>query len=90
MPARTYAPNPFGLYEIHGNAAEWVEDCWYSNYLGRTGDASAQQKSNCRTHGVRGGSWEKIPSYVRSAYRDAYPDTGRSDGIGFRVARSQN
>jgi formylglycine-generating enzyme required for sulfatase activity len=90
MPARTYAPNPFGLYEMHGNAAEWVEDCWYSNYLGRTGDASAQQKSNCRTHGVRGGSWEKIPSYVRSAYRDAYPDTGRSDGIGFRVARSQN
>jgi formylglycine-generating enzyme required for sulfatase activity len=90
MPARTYAPNPFGLYEMHGNAAEWVADCWSTNYLGRAGSAAVLEKRNCRTRAVRGGSWEKIPSYVRSAYRDAYPDTGRDDAIGFRIARDRN
>ena len=87
MPARTYAPNPFGLYEMHGNAAEWVADCWSSSYLGRAGTAAAFDKRNCRSRVLRGGSWEKIPSYVRSAYRDSYPDTGRDDSIGFRIAR---
>jgi formylglycine-generating enzyme required for sulfatase activity len=87
MPAGTYAPNAFGLKEMHGNAAEWTQDCWSSNYLGRTGGGAAIEKSNCRSRVVRGGSWDKIPSYVRSAFRDSLPDTGRSDSIGFRVAR---
>ncbi|MEZ5997928.1 MAG: SUMF1/EgtB/PvdO family nonheme iron enzyme [Hyphomonas sp.] len=90
MPAGYYPPNAFGLYEMHGNVAEWGADCWFHDYTGRFGDAAVEDKSGCRTRVVRGGSWEKIPSYVRSATRDSYPDTGRDDSIGFRVARDMD
>ncbi|MCA8902051.1 MAG: SUMF1/EgtB/PvdO family nonheme iron enzyme [Hyphomonas sp.] len=87
MPVGSYAPNAFGLYDMHGNAAEWTADCWYSNYLGRSGKAAAMTGSDTCSRVTRGGNWEKIPSYVRSAARDAYPMSGRDDAIGFRVAR---
>ncbi|MGB2178346.1 MAG: formylglycine-generating enzyme family protein, partial [Hyphomonas sp.] len=87
MPAGAYAPNAFGLYDMHGNAAEWVADCWFHDYTGRYGDAAAEQGAEKCSRVVRGGGWEKIPSYVRSAVRDAYPSSGRDDAIGFRVAR---
>ncbi|MEE2922806.1 MAG: SUMF1/EgtB/PvdO family nonheme iron enzyme [Pseudomonadota bacterium] len=87
MPAGYYPANGFGLHEMHGNVAEWVADCSVRSYLGRFGAASVYDEQGCRSRAVRGGSWEKIPSYVRSAFRDAFPDTGRDDGIGFRVAR---
>ncbi|MEZ5945640.1 MAG: SUMF1/EgtB/PvdO family nonheme iron enzyme [Hyphomonas sp.] len=87
MPAGHYPANAFGLHEMHGNVAEWTADCWFHDYLGRAGNANVEDKTGCRTRVVRGGSWEKVPSYVRSATRDSYPDTGRDDSIGFRVAR---
>lgn len=90
MPVGHYPPNGFGLHEMHGNVAEWTADCGVQSYLGRTGDAAVYDKEGCRTRAIRGGNWEKVPSYVRSAFRDAYPDTGRDDGIGFRVARDKD
>ena len=89
MPAGYYPANAFGLHEMHGNVAEWVADCSVRSYLGRFGTATVYDERNCRTRAVRGGSWEKVPSYVRSAIRDGFPDTGRDDGIGFRVARDR-
>ena len=89
MPAGYYPANAFGLHEMHGNVAEWVADCSVRSYLGRFGTATVYDEHNCRTRAVRGGSWEKVPSYVRSAIRDGFPDTGRDDGIGFRVARDR-
>lgn len=90
MPVGHYPPNAFGLHEMHGNVAEWTADCGVRSYLGRAGKAGVYDETGCRTRVIRGGSWEKVPSYVRSAFRDAYPDTGRDDGIGFRVARSED
>ena len=90
MPVGHYPPNGFGLHEMHGNVAEWTADCGVRSYLGRTGKAGVYDETGCRSRAIRGGSWEKIPSYVRSAFRDAYPDTGRDDGIGFRVARDRD
>jgi formylglycine-generating enzyme required for sulfatase activity len=90
MPAGYYPPNAFGLHEMHGNVAEWIADCGVRSYLGRFGTATVYDERNCRTRAVRGGSWEKVPSYVRSAFRDGFPDTGRDDGIGFRVARNRD
>ena len=89
MPAGYYPPNAFGLHEMHGNVAEWIADCSVRSYLGRFGTATVYDETGCRTRAVRGGSWEKVPSYVRSAFRDGFPDTGRDDGIGFRVARDR-
>ena len=90
MPAGHYPPNAFGLHEMHGNVAEWTADCSVRSYLGRVGKADVYDETGCRSRAIRGGNWEKIPSYVRSAFRDAYPDTGRDDALGFRVARDRN
>ena len=73
MPAGAYPPNAFGLYDMHGNAAEWVADCWFHDYLGRYGDAVAEQGAEKCSRVVRGGGWEKVPSYVRSAVQGCFP-----------------
>jgi formylglycine-generating enzyme required for sulfatase activity len=84
----SFEANAFGLHDMHGNVAEWVQDCWATNYMGHHADMEAYEKDNCRTRAVRGGSWDKIPSYVRSAFRGAEPASRRTDRIGFRVARA--
>ncbi len=87
LPVASYPPNAFGLYDMHGNAAEWLADCSVYNYTGRSGKAAAETGAEKCSHAVRGGSWDKVASYVRSATRDFFPASGRKDSIGFRVAR---
>jgi formylglycine-generating enzyme required for sulfatase activity len=41
MPVRSFSPNPWGLYQVHGNVSEWVEDCWHDSYAGAPSDGSA-------------------------------------------------
>ena len=51
VPVGTLPNNAFGLYEMHGNAYEWVEDCWFPSYEGAPTDGSARTKGselNCR------------------------------------------
>jgi formylglycine-generating enzyme required for sulfatase activity len=81
-------PNLFGLYDMHGNVSEWVEDCHRDGYQGAPIDGSARpSEDNCIRRVVRGGSWLYGAKPLRSASRDwAPPDTGKDD-IGFRVAR---
>ena len=86
-PAGSFAPNPFGLYDMLGNAYQWVEDCYHGNYAGAPGDAAAWD-SGARTIRVsRGGSWNSYPWSLRAAFRyDGSPI--RSTVIGFRLART--
>jgi hypothetical protein len=61
-PAGSFKPNAFGLYEMHGNLWEWVEDCWHDNYLGAPADGSAWlQGGDSSYRVVRGGSWHNDP-----------------------------
>ncbi len=87
----SYPPNPWGLYDMHGNVWEWVEDCWHDSYLGAPADGSAWTK-NCfwaREYRVlRGGAWLYVPRYLRSAYRGRNDPGNRYYGNGFRVART--
>jgi formylglycine-generating enzyme required for sulfatase activity len=81
-------PNAFGLYDMSGNALEWVEDCWNDSYNGAPADGSAWKSGDCSNRVLRGGSWNDGQEFVRSAARTIYPSTSRVFGIsGLRVAR---
>ena len=64
----SFAANPFGLYDMHGNVLEWVEDCWHHNYEGAPSDGSAWT-TGCDESGAvsRGGAWSAGPQELRSA-----------------------
>jgi formylglycine-generating enzyme required for sulfatase activity len=89
--ADSFAPNPFGLYGTLGNAWQWTADCWHINYKGAPIDGSAWAEKNCARHVIRGGSWDNLPVFVRSASRSgSVTDGGEYDYsslTGFRVAR---
>ena len=89
-PAGNFAANAFGLYDMHGNVWEWVEDCWHNNYRGAAVDARALTNGNCGFRVLRGGSWHDNPAKLRSAGRVRVSPSSRSNAIGFRVVQDLN
>ena len=89
-PVGSFSANAFGLYDVHGNVLEWVEDCWNPDYERAPTDGSAweSEDSNRVVRMLRGGSWNLNPRYLRSAVRNGYPSGSRNDSYGFRVART--
>ena len=81
VPVGSFPPNGFGLHDMHGNVAEWVENCWREYYW------VAPSDGNCARRVLRGGSWRNKPSALRSAFRTWNPSGFRSSLYGFRVAR---
>ncbi|MEL6500968.1 MAG: bifunctional serine/threonine-protein kinase/formylglycine-generating enzyme family protein [Cyanobacteria bacterium J06623_1] len=85
----TFAANPFGLYDLHGNVAEWCADTWHSNYQNAPTDGSAWMSNNPKDLRVlRGGSWLHLPGSCRSAQRLKSAPQSKSDAFGFRIATS--
>ena len=88
----SYLPNPWGLHDMHGNVWEWVEDDWHDNYRGAPSDGSAWSDSETsptpRRCVVRGGAWSGVSRDCRSASRRRDFTVSRSNGLGFRVART--
>ena len=87
-PVGTFGANGFGLFDVAGNAAEWVEDCWHDNYSGAPADGRAWTTGgDCDSRVLRGGSWRGIPT-------DDLSSAGRGRSVlssneqGFRVART--
>jgi formylglycine-generating enzyme required for sulfatase activity len=87
-PAGSFAPNAFGLHEVHGNVWEWVEDCYHDNYVGAPADSAAWTTGDCSRRVARGGSWGNLPRFVRSADRVGVATVSRLYGLGFRVVRT--
>ena len=88
LPVGSFAPNAFGLHDVHGNVYEWVEDCWHDDYDGAPTDGSAwTDAEDCGERVSRGGSWDDPPRLVRSATRDELDVAEGSEIDGFRVAR---
>ena len=86
-PVGSFQANAFGLYDVHGNVWEWVEDCRNGNYEGAPADGTAWTKGDCDFRKVRGGAWDGNPRSLRSAYRGMDSIGDRSNRVGFRVAR---
>jgi formylglycine-generating enzyme required for sulfatase activity len=93
-PVGSFKSNAFGLYDMHGNVWEWVEDC-QSDSLGHlsepeaSGGARVSHPCSSDTPRIlRGGSWSDPPQRLRSAARIAGPPDARDYIVGFRVART--
>ncbi|MGZ5935132.1 MAG: formylglycine-generating enzyme family protein [Rhizomicrobium sp.] len=87
----SFAPNPFGLYGVLGNAWQWTADCWHKSYVGAPTDGRAWTGDDCAKHVLRGGSFDNVPIFIRSAARTAGGGTSEYDYsslAGFRVART--
>jgi len=90
MPVKSFQPNPWGRYQVHGNVTEFVEDCWHPDYAEAPSDGTAWLKrpgDDCRQRVIRGGSFLNNADLLRSAHRRPGDDT-REISIGFRVARA--
>lgn len=87
LPANSFKPNPFGLYNVHGNVWEWVADCYHDRYTGAPADGSAWTRDcSSQDRVLRGGSWVAGPSRASSAYRVFDGEDSSALDIGFRVA----
>ena len=86
-PVGSFKPNPWGLYDLHGNLLEYVEDCWINKHKNVADDASPTITSNCQSRVIKGGAWYYLPKASRSAYRARNDTRVFSYFIGFRVFR---
>ena len=80
--------NAFGLFDVTGNVAEWVEDCYVSGFTNAPSDGRAVSAGNCNQRVVRGGSWRDDAQGLRIASRIRVSRATRDGAIGFRVAAS--
>jgi formylglycine-generating enzyme required for sulfatase activity len=85
----SFPPNPFGLYDMHGNVWEWCADTWHDDYSGAPVDGSVWENRGNSLHVLRGGCWHDPPDLCRSAARLKQMATEGEDFFGFRVASSQ-
>lgn len=82
----SFSPNNWGLYNIHGNVAEWCFDYYGAYDLENTDNPSGPTTGTLRVN--RGGGWNDYAKHLRSAYRaSTTPNQGMSN-IGFRIARN--
>ena len=86
-PVGSYAPNGFGLYDMAGNTAQWVADCYHPNFQGAPADGSAWiEGGDCTKRNVRGGGWSLLDWTLHVAQRIGDPAGQRNNHLGFRVA----
>lgn len=90
--AKTHAvgrkkPNLWGLYDIHGNVWEWVQDEWHDNYNGAPSDGSVWEEGNGVYRVSRGCSWLCDTGFCRSAGRFKREPESCFANLGFRLLK---
>ncbi len=90
-PVGSFPPNAFGMYDMHGNVYEWLQDCVHDSYNGAPTDGSAWLTGgNCDFRQIRGNDWTEPPIFSRSGNRNERGHDVFGDWLGFRVARNLN
>jgi len=87
-PVGSQVSNPFGLFDMHGNVAEWIEDCYHDSYDNAPSNNRAWLTSDCPSRVIRGGSWFDIPRVGRSSTRYRADPNLKASNWGFRVVRT--
>lgn len=83
-----YIPNAFGLYDMHGNIREWVQDCYEDDYKSLSIDGLAREEECDDDERVlRGGAWYSFPWFLTVSSRQYQPQYQSSYSIGFRLIR---
>lgn len=84
----SFKPNAFGIYDVHGNVWQWVQDCYHDSYDGAPADGSARTQDCAQgRRAVRGGGWDSLAVNLRATNRDRISIGNRLNDLGFRLVR---
>ena len=92
-PVGTFKPNAFGIFDILGNVAEWVQECWHDSYTNAPSDGSSRLNGDCNRPILRGASYYDMPIYLRSSNHYGFQSDQSNNkdtryiNFGFRVMR---
>ena len=81
-------PNPWGLFDMHGNVYEWCADWYAIDYYTKTPSVDPAGPESSSRRSCRGGSWNYGPDPFRCAYRCHTTPKTQHDFLGFRVVKT--
>ena len=81
---KSYLPNKWGLYDMHGNVFEWCRD-WFDEKWSHNPETLSGMKT-AKRRAYRGGHWRTLAWFCRSSFRFHDEPTKKHDGLGFRIA----
>ena len=84
---KSYPANDWGLFDMHGNAWEWVQDCARNNYNGAPDNGSEWVGNAGCSRILRGGGWDSTAAQGRISFRNWMPPNQAAPSSGFRLAR---
>jgi len=80
--------SPYGIYDMAGNAWEWVNDWYDHDYYKKSPAKNPQGPAKGKSKVVRGGNWLYIQEFLRSSFRFNADPSSRQFGYGFRCAKT--